>query len=534
MKTKLSFSVVVFTFLIFSMSFTPAHAKSFIIYNATQPSQTHFIMNGTTGYTGIGTDNPSYPLDIVGDVRWSGNLTGGNVSWVRLRSFPAGCPVGQAVRAINETDFTCVALNSTSGNMSGSGTANYISKFITEDTLGNSIIYDGGTTVGIGLGVGIAAAKTLDVVGDINATNYVYGMNGLCIGTDCKTAWSQVTGTLSPWDNSTTQTFIRAGYPLIINISNTLFVNGSSGKVGVGTGAGIPVKTFDVVGDINATVGIYGASIFQNGKAVLDNTTAFGGNVSGTYNSIQLAPGSVNSSAIVDGSIAAADIAATITLASGQTINTGLGTINASHLNGQTSSYYLNTSTTFGGNVTGNWNTLQIASNSVDSAKIVDGSIAAADISDGTITAVKLASDLGLGWNNLTGYPDACPAGYAINTLADNGSLTCIATNATSGNMSGAGSQNYVAKFLTGTAITNSIIYDNGSYVGIGTASPNATIEVNGGMRLNTTTAKPACEAGQRGTFWLEQSGSGTDDYMYACMRNSTSGYNWVLVARAG
>jgi hypothetical protein len=69
--------------------------------------------------------------------------------------------------------------------------------------------------------------------------------------------------------------------------------------------------------------------------------------------------------------------------------------------------------------------------------------------------------------------------------------------------------------------------------VGINTTSPNAALEVNGGFRLNTTISKPTCDNTQRGTLWFEK-GSGTDDKIYACMLNSTSYYNWVLVARGG
>jgi hypothetical protein len=68
--------------------------------------------------------------------------------------------------------------------------------------------------------------------------------------------------------------------------------------------------------------------------------------------------------------------------------------------------------------------------------------------------------------------------------------------------------------------------------VGIGTINPYAKLEVNGGVRLNTTTSKPTCDSSQRGTMWYEQSGSGTDDYLYVCMKNAANTYNWVLVAR--
>jgi hypothetical protein len=93
-------------------------------------------------------------------------------------------------------------------------------------------------------------------------------------------------------------------------------------------------------------------------------------------------------------------------------------------------------------------------------------------------------------------------------------------------------SSNYLVK-RSGAGIGQSVIYDNGN-VGIGTTSPQAKLEVNGGVRLNTADSRPTCDASQRGTLWFEQSASGTDDFLWACMQNSTNAYNWVLVARGG
>ena len=49
-------------------------AKSFVIYNVSNPSQTYFIVSGQTGYVGIGTSSPGYPLDVVGSGKFSENL----------------------------------------------------------------------------------------------------------------------------------------------------------------------------------------------------------------------------------------------------------------------------------------------------------------------------------------------------------------------------------------------------------------------------------------------------------------------------
>jgi hypothetical protein len=123
--------------------------------------------NGTN--VGIGTPSPAYNLDIVGDVRWSGTLQGGSVPWARLTSFPSGCPPGQFVTAVGST-LTCASPPSGGGSGSGfgSGSTNYISKWTGSTSLGNSIIYDNGTNVGIGT---TNPNAKLEINGNMRLTN---------------------------------------------------------------------------------------------------------------------------------------------------------------------------------------------------------------------------------------------------------------------------------------------------------------------------------------------------------------------------
>jgi hypothetical protein len=100
----------------------------------------------STGNVGIGTTAPAYKLDVSGDVRWTGTLQGGSVPWARLTSFPSDCPSGQYVYGVGGT-LKCSA---PAGGISGSGTTNYVAKFTGSTTIGNSIIYDDGSKVGIG------------------------------------------------------------------------------------------------------------------------------------------------------------------------------------------------------------------------------------------------------------------------------------------------------------------------------------------------------------------------------------------------
>ncbi|MCX8051229.1 MAG: hypothetical protein N3B17_04965, partial [Chlorobi bacterium] len=76
----------------------------------------------------------------------------------------------------------------------------------------------------------------------------------------------------------------------------------------------------------------------------------------------------------------------------------------------------LTTATTFGGDVSGPYNNLQLGSGvvgtseladgAVTSAKIADGTIATADIADGAVTDAKIS---GVSWTKVTGAPTSFP-----------------------------------------------------------------------------------------------------------------------------
>lgn len=66
--------------------------------------------------------------------------------------------------------------------------------------------------------------------------------------------------------------------------------------------------------------------------------------------------------------------------------------------------------------------------------------------------------------------------------------------------------------------------------VGIGVVSPGTRLEVNGGVRINTVTAKPTCDSSKRGTFWVEQGGAGVKDNVEVCAKDAVDAYAWRTI----
>jgi hypothetical protein len=174
------------------------HFGTFDSANTFQPRMT--IVD--TGNVGIGTTNPQYKLEVNGDVSWSGVLQGGSVPWARLTSFPPGCPSGQFVTAVGGF-LTCDPA------VTGGGTKNYLAKWIgatSTTVLGDSIIYDNGTNVGIGT---TTPTQKLDVAG------YVKGHSGLCIGDDCRTSWPSIVTVTASCGSSACAAYCPFGYEVL-------------------------------------------------------------------------------------------------------------------------------------------------------------------------------------------------------------------------------------------------------------------------------------------------------------------------------
>jgi len=81
--------------------------------------------------------------------------------------------------------------------------------------------------------------------------------------------------------------------------------------------------------------------------------------------------------------------------------------------------------------------------------------------------------------------------------------------NAITNPITGSGTTNYIPKFTGSTAIGNSLIYDNGTNVGIGTTSPSEKLHVSGNVRVTGSFKDSNDSSGTSGQV-LSSTGTGT------------------------
>ncbi|QQS60342.1 hypothetical protein IPN41_04510 [Candidatus Falkowbacteria bacterium] len=65
---------------------------------------------------------------------------------------------------------------------------------------------------------------------------------------------------------------------------------------------------------------------------------------------------------------------------------------------------------------------------------------------------------------------------------------------------------------------------------GVGTSTPTQRLEVNGGIKLNTTTSRPLCDSSVRGTFWFTQVDAGGPDSVTVCAKDGSGSYAWRVI----
>ena len=125
---------------------------------STETNQFTVDTSGNTyiaGNLGIGTTTPSMKLDVAGSATVSGTLSLAPTLQVDAGTCDASSEGKEYYDADNNEYYYCDGttwkpIAQGSSSVGGSGSTNYLAKWTDASTLGNSVIYDDGTNVGIG------------------------------------------------------------------------------------------------------------------------------------------------------------------------------------------------------------------------------------------------------------------------------------------------------------------------------------------------------------------------------------------------
>ena len=91
-----------------------------------------------------------------------------------------------------------------------------------------------------------------------------------------------------------------------------------------------------------------------------------------------------------------------------------------------------------------------------------------------------------------------------VRTLTINGTTYDLTQNrswtVSGGGVTGSGTTNYLSKWTSGTALGNSLVFDNGTNVGIGTATPSGLVTIAQSVNSGTANVLYLSNTSQTGT----------------------------------
>lgn len=227
------------------------------------------IINKENSTLGLGTNNTiNMTLTAAGTAEFSGQV-----------KIAGGAPGAGKVLTSDANGLASWTAPAGGGNISGNGTANYTSRFLTPTTLGTGSIYDDGINVGIGTNTphaqlqlsNMVTAKKMVLYEDANNGNEFYGFG--------------VNAGVMRYQTSTgaNHAFYVATSP---STSTELMRIQSNGNVGIGTAT--PAAKLEINGQVKITGGTPGAGKVLTsdaaGLATWTTPAAGGGNISGTGN----------------------------------------------------------------------------------------------------------------------------------------------------------------------------------------------------------------------------------------------------------
>jgi len=465
------------------------------------------------------------------------------------------------------------------GSITGSGTTNYISKFTNSSVIGNSLIYDDGSNVGIGTS---SPTHKLSVIGDIRTTNslLISTSSNQYLGSparqvvlisDFDLEWGIAVqnaqigtsyGVSLDVDNSGSaylEAYVPLGqalslvsnYDVITSSSNSnifqtdgserMRIN-SSGNVGIGTSS--PSTKLDIAGgaklgaagtdtitltgqvSANSSVGSAGQVLTSRGANLSPQWTTVSGTGTVTAVSVVSANGLAGTSS--GGATPALTLSTTVGTSIAPVLLKGNGTAISAAVSGTDYAPATSGTSILYGNGSGGFSPVTIGSG----VSFAGGTLSATG-SGGTVTNVS-----GTGTVNgitLTGSVSTTGSLTLGGTLSNVSLATQVtgnlpvtnlnsgtgasastfwrgdgtwATPAGGGTITGSGTTNYIPKFSSSTAIGNSVIYDDGTNIGVGTASPAAKLDVAGAVKTTGGVLPRAASSANQTSPWAWSSDS--------------------------
>jgi len=126
----------------------------------------------------------------------------------------------------------------------------------------------------------------------------------------------------------------------------------------------------------------------------------------------------------------------------------------------------------------------------------------------GNISGSSFTSSVSNGVGFLGTSSFSVTSSYALNALTASFALNASGGGGGSGTVTG--STNYISKFTSGTSVGNSVIYETGSNIGIGTTVPNSKLNINSSGSLVSGSVVFSVEGTQGSLFSVDDNLSGS------------------------
>jgi len=418
-----------------------------------------------------------------------------------------------------ETDaagqVTCGTDATGTANASANGTTGYVAKFANATTLDNSVMFQNGTKIGIST---TSPASTLEVAGDINASSgsLVFYNEIQPDGATCSNGQIlKKTGT-NDWDcaadaggagsNATTLTDVVQSIAVgggNRSWGNLSFVNSSTVNWTFTNGSEVPLMSIIISAIFRneslANLDTRLVSFNTSATAMNDRLVSF--NTSATLMNDRLVSFNTSATAMNDRLVLFNTSATNLDTREAKNnasqtsalnaLSTNLSLFNQSATNLDTRQKNDNASVART-NVQNTFTTSQIITGDLNVTGLVNASRhivwgVAGNLSEWINNTVPLASMNATGGLELRGGLRVTTLNAASCDLKTDGSgnFYCGTDATGAANASANGTTGYVAKFANATTLDNSVIFQNGTSIGVGTTNPIATVDLRGSINVS-------------------------------------------------